>query len=250
MKKLPYFGFFLLAVILLLTFTHAFPDQVFSQEKGSANRNFLSEADSLYRAHRYEEALQRYEYYLRTSPPAQQWHYAFLRTAELYGIRGDWNQARMRYERLLTIKTDSGIALKARYGAGQANYKLGNYQEAERILENLSASSLPGELRFKTNALLTELSLQSGNTTQAFSRLLLVEKDLPYGEEEWFQDLKTRLLTRANSLDLEKLADMYRDTPLTAGVLLQLVKMEMQAGHPEKAGTWLATLQQRFPEQP
>ncbi len=77
-----------------------------------------------------------------------------------------------------------------------------------------------------------------------------MEKDLPYGEEEWFQDLKTRLLTRANPLDLEKLADMYRDTPLAAAVLLQLAKVEIQAGHPEKAETWLTTLQQRFPDSP
>ena len=97
---------------------------------------------------------------------------------------------------------------------------------------------------------LTELSLQAGNLAQAFSRLLLVEKDLPYGEEEWLQDLKTRLLSRANTLDLEKLADLYRDSSLTAGVLLQLVKLELQAGRPEKAGTWLTTLQQRFPESP
>ncbi len=157
---------------------------------------------------------------------------------------------RLRYERLLAVKTDSGIALRARYGVGQANYKLGNHLEAERILENLSASSLPGDLRFKTNALLTELSLQSGNIAQAFNRLLLVEKDLPFGEEEWFQDLKIRLLSRASALDLEKLADLYRDTSLTAGVLLQLAKMELQAGRPEKAATWLTTLQQRFPESP
>ena len=224
------------------------PTDTFSQEKRTAAPNLLSEAENFYRAHRYENALQLYDQFLRTSPPPQQWQYAFLRTAELYGIRGDWNQALVRYERLLTMKTDSGVALKARYGAGQANYKLGNFQEAERILENLSASSLPGELRFKTDALLTELSLQSGNIPQAFSRLLLVEKDLPYGEEEWFQDLKTRLLTRATPFDLEKLADLYRDAPLAAGVLLQLAKVEIQAGHPEKAANWLSTLQQRFPD--
>ncbi len=187
---------------------------------------------------------------MKTSPPERQGQHAWLRTAEIYGIKGDWIQARTRYERLLAVKTDSGIAFRARYGVGQANYKLGNHLEAERNLENLSASSLPGDLRFKTNALLTELSLQSGNTAQAFSRLLLVEKDLPFGEEEWFQDLKIRLLSRASALDLEKLAGLYRDTPLTAGVLLQLAKLELQAGRPEKAATWLTTLQQRLPESP
>ncbi len=250
MKRFNPLILFLLSVILLLASNSAFLTEVFSQERGSAASNLLPEAENLYRAHRYEDALLRYEQFLRTSPPAQQWHYAFLRTAELYGIRGDWNQARVRYERLLTMKTDSGIALRARYGIGQANYKLGNLQEAERILENLSASCLPGELRFKTNALLTELSLQTGNISQAFNRLLLVEKDLPYGEEEWFLDLKTRLLSRATPLDLEKLADLYRDTPLAAPILLQLAKMEIQTGRPDKAGAWLTTLQQRFPESP
>lgn len=242
--------FFLLSVVVLLAWMNAGPTPAWSQPKSTGGPDLLREAENLYRGHRYEEALQRYEHYLRTSPPEQQGNYAYLRTAELYGIRGDWNQARVRYERLLTMKTDSSIALRARYGAGQANYKLGNYQEAERILENLSASSLPGELRFKSNALLTEISLQAGNTAQAFSRLLLVEKNLPFGEEEWFEDLKTRLLSRANPLDLEKLADLYRDTPLTAGVLLQLAKVELRAGHTEKANAWLATLQQRFPETP
>jgi branched-chain amino acid transport system substrate-binding protein len=250
MKRSTRIFSFLLAIVLLLAFYGTIPPQVSSQERGTSIPNLLREAENLYRAHRYEEALQRYEQFLKTSPPEQQGQHAWLRTAEIYGIRGDWNQARLRYERLLTVKTDSGIAFRARYGVGQANYKLGNYQEAERILENLSTSSLPGELRFKTNALLTEISLQSGNTAQAFSRLLLLEKDLPFGEEEWFQDLKIRLLTRANALDLEKLANLYRDTSLTAGVLLQLAKVELQAGRPEKAATWLTTMQQRFPESP
>lgn len=241
---------YLLPVVLLLAVSSASPTRVWSQERNTTVPNLLREAENLYRAHRYEEALQRYEQYLRTSPPEPQAQHAFLRTAELYGIKGDWNQARSRYERLLTLKTDSGIALRARYGVGQANYKLGNHLEAERTLENLSASSLPGDLRFRTNALLTELSLQSGNITQAYSRLLLVAKDLSFGEDEWFEDLKTRLLTRATPLDLEKLADVYRDTSLTAGILLQLVKVELQAGHPEKAKTWRTTLQQRFPESP
>lgn len=241
---------FILSVVLLLAVHSVLPPLVSAQEKGSGPPNLLREAENLYRAHRYEEALQRYEQYLRTSPPEPQAQHAFLRTAELYGIRGDWNQARSRYERLLTLKTDSGIALRARYGVGQANYKLGNHLEAERALENLSASSLPGDLRFKTNALLTEISLQSGNTVQAFSRLLLVAKDLPFGEEEWFLDLKSRLLTRATPLDLEKLADVYRDTSLTPGILLQLARLELQASHADKAKTWLTTLQQRFPDSP
>lgn len=223
---------------------------VWAQGRGPAPTQLFQEAEQLYQAHRFADALSRYEQFLQTSPPASQGQQAWLRTAELYGIQGNWQEARRRYEALLTMKTDSGLALQARYGVGQAHYKLNNLPEAERVLENLSASTLPAALRFKTNALLTEISLQTGNVNQAFSRLLLAAKDLSAGEEDWFQDLKTRLLSRATLPELTNLADLYRDTPLSAGVLLQLAKLELQADRPDQAASWLRVLQQRFPTSP
>jgi len=240
----------LLVCILLAVAAALWSTVAAAQRRGPAGAQLFQEAEQLYRANRFAEALARYEQFLQTSPPESQGQYAWLRTAELYGIQGNWQEARRRYEALLTMKTDSGLALQARYGIGQAHYKLGNLPEAERVLENLSASTLPAALRFKTNALLTEISLQTGNVTQAFSRLLLVAKDLSYGEEDWFQDLKTRLLSRASLAELTNLADLYRDTPLSAGVLLQLAKLELQAGRPEQAASWLQALQQRFPDSP
>ncbi len=218
MKKFNPLALFLLSVILLLTFSHAFPTEVFSQEKGTANPNLLSEAENLYRAHRYEDALQRYEQFLRTSPPAQQWHYAFLRTAELYGIRGDWNQARVRYERLLTMKTDSGIALRARYGAGQANYKLGNlsgsradsgksqcFQSSRRTAfqDQCPANGIISASREHSSGL--QPSAPGGKRSFLWRRRMVPGSQNP--------------LTHPGPtpLDLEKLADLYRDTPLAAG---------------------------------
>ncbi len=221
-----------------------------AQIQGRTPAQLWQEAEQLYRTHRYDEALARYEQFLRTSPPETQGQLAWLRTAEIYGIRGDWPEARRRYEALLMMKTDSGVAQQARYGVGQAHYKMGNLPEAERVLENLSASVLPAALRFKTNALLVEISLQAGNVPQAFSRLLLAAKDVPPGEEEWFADLQTRLWQRASLAELTSLADLYRDTPLTPGLLLQLAKLELQAGRLEQAATWLKTLQERFPQSP
>ncbi len=246
----PYRRFAAFLWLLLLAAAVIWPAVGLAQRGSPPSAQVLQEAEQLYRAHRFAEALSRYEQFLQTSPPESQGQYAWLRTAELYGIQGNWQEARRRYEALLSMKTDSGLALQARYGVGQAHYKLGNLPEAERVLENLSASTLPAALRFKTNALLTEISLQTGNVNQAFSRLLLVSKDLMYGEEDWFQDLKTRLLNRASLAELTNLADLYRDTPLSAGVLLQLAKLELQAGRTEQAATWVQALQQRFPESP
>ncbi len=93
MKRFSRIIFFLLSVVLFLVFYGVIPPQVSSQERGTSIPNLLREAENLYRAHRYEEALQRYEQFLKTSPPEQQGQHAWLRTAEIYGIRGDWNQA-------------------------------------------------------------------------------------------------------------------------------------------------------------
>ncbi len=226
------------------------PGVALAQGRGPTPTQLYQEAEQLYRANRFAEALARYEQFLQTSPPAALGQQAWLRTAELYGIQGNWLEARRRYEALLTMPTDSGLALQARYGIGQAHYKLGNLPEAERVLENLSASTLPAALRFKTNALLTEISLQTGNVKQAFSRLLLVAKDVGADEAEWFLDLKARLLERASLPELTYLADLYRDTPLTAGVFLQLARLELQAGRPDQAAAWVQKLQERFPDSP
>lgn len=213
--------------------------------------NLLAEADQLYQAHRYDEALARYEQYLRTSPQGEDWQRAWLRAAEIYGIKGNWLQARHLYEKLLgSPDLSSGVALQARFGVGQAQYKLGNLAEAERILGNLTAASLPAELRFKTNALLTEISLQRGEIGPAFNYLLLAERDLAAGEEEWFQDLKRRLLEQATVAELEKIATFYPQAPLAPAVLLQLTRLELQGGRLEKAKEWATTLQQRFPQSP
>jgi branched-chain amino acid transport system substrate-binding protein len=242
--------FFFLGGLVLLAVLAWWSTAGAAPRREAAPAQLFQEAEALYRAHRFAEALARYEQFLQTSPPASQGQYAWLRTAELYGIQGHWQEAKRRYEALLTMPTESGVALQARLGVGQAHYKLGNLLEAERVLENLSASTLPAALRFKTNALLTEISLQSGNVNQAFSRLLLASKDLAAGEEDWFLDLKARLLDRASLAELSHLADLYRDTILTPGVLLQLARLELQGGRVEAAAAWLQTLQQRFPTSP
>lgn len=212
--------------------------------------DLLAEADRLYQAHRYDEALSRYEQYLKTTPQGEGWQRAWLRAAEIYGIKGNWLQARQLYEKLVTAPVDRGVALRARWGIGQAQYKLGNLPEAERVLEDLTASALPPELRFKTNALLTEIALQRGDLSLAFNRLLLVARELGAGEEEWYQDLKKRFLEQATVADLERLAAFYPEVPLAPAILLQLAKLELQDGHPDKARGWITALQQRFPQSP
>ena len=68
MKRSNCRHFFLLTMLVLLAVNGAVPTQAYSQSQGTNNPNLLQEAENLYRAQRYEEALQRYEHYLRTSP--------------------------------------------------------------------------------------------------------------------------------------------------------------------------------------
>ncbi len=212
--------------------------------------DLLAEADRFYQTHRYDEALSRYEQYLKTTPQGESWQRAWLRAAEIYGIRGNWLKARQLYDKLLTAPVDRSVAVQARWGIGQAQYKLGNLSEAEQVLENLTASTLTPELRFKTNALLTEIALQRGDLSLAFNRLLLVAREPAAGDEEWYQDLKKRFLEQATAADLERLAALYPEVPLAPAILLQLAKQELQNGNPEKARGWITALQQRFPQSP
>ena len=114
-------------------------------------------------------------------PPGRQCPLARLREAELLGLLGDWQGSLRRYQALLAREPETDIALKARYGMGRAYFKLGQYQQAAQVLDNLTAADFPRSLRFSTQALLAEIALKQGQVTQAFARLRLAAQDLPSG---------------------------------------------------------------------
>lgn len=215
-----------------------------------AEETLFLQAQESYRRQDYRQARTQYGFYLDRYPQGRHALLARLRLAELVGLLGDWYDSLRRYQALLAREPQGDMALKARYGVGRAYFKVGQYPQALQVLENLTADELPVSLRFSTQALLTEIALKQGRVPQAFARLRLADKDLPGGDKEWFEDLKTRLVEQATPQELENLAELYRDTPLSAVLLLRLATLAQKAGHQEEARKWASTLQERFPESP
>jgi branched-chain amino acid transport system substrate-binding protein len=119
------------------------------------------------------------------------------------------------------------------------------------VLDSLTAATdLPRSLWFSTQALMVEIALKQGQVPQAFARLRLAAQDLTSGDPEWFEDLKTRLLEQATVGELEQLAALYRDNPLSAALLLRLARLSQESGQAEQARQWVATLKERFPTSP
>jgi len=210
--------------------------------------NLFLEAERDYRRQNYRQAWQNYSAYLAQQPQGPRASEARLRQAELLGLLGDWQGSLLKYQDILNRGVEGNTALQARYGIGRAYFKLGRYQQAAEVLESLTASELPGPLRFSTNALLTEVALKKAEMEPAFVRLRLAARDLASGDQEWFNDLKTRLVEQATPADLEHLANLYRDSPLTAPLLLRLARLAQEQGRSADARKWLQVLKERFPE--
>jgi len=218
-----------------------------SPEAGEA---LFQQAEAAYRRQDYAQALADYRAYLSRHSQGPQAFRARLREAELTGLMGDWAGAVSRYETLLTQNPDLDQSREIRYGLGRAYYKLGQYTRALQILEPLTAADLPVSLRFSTNALLAEIALRQGQVEPAFARLRLAHQDLAAGDAEWFDFLKKRLLEQATPADLERLANLYRDTPLSAALLARLAEHARRAGRIEEARRWLTLLIERYPGTP
>ncbi|MFZ5449674.1 MAG: penicillin-binding protein activator [Thermodesulfobacteriota bacterium] len=210
----------------------------------------FQKAEASYRNQAYRQAYQQFSYYLELYPQGSRAMEARFREAEIMGLLGDWQGSLKRYQGVLARQPDQEVSLKARYGIGRAYFKLGEYQQATQVLDNLTATDMPRSLWFSTQALLAEIALKQNRVPQAFSRLRLAAQDLPSGDPEWFEDLKTRLLEQATVADLEQLAALYRDNPLSAALLLRLARLAQDAGKTEEAETWLETLKERFPTSP
>ncbi len=103
---------------------------------------------------------------------------------------------------------------------------------------------------FSTQALLAEIALKQGNIADAYSRLRLAAQELSSGDQEWFEDLKTRVVEAASPEDLERLADLYRDSPLSAALVLRLARLCHQAGQSGETQKWVKLLQERYPDSP
>jgi branched-chain amino acid transport system substrate-binding protein len=216
-----------------------------AQKKGEA---LFLQAESYYHSHEYRRAWPIYAAYLKQNPQGQSVTQASLREAEIFGLLGDWQGSLNTHQSLLNRGVGGAAGLQVRYGIGRAYFKLGRYQMATEVLENLTASELPEPLRFSTNALLTEIALKKGEMEHAFQRLRLAERDLPAGDQEWFNYLKTRLVEQATPEELASLVNLYRDSSLTAPMLLRLARLAQEGGQPEAADKWLQALKERFPE--
>jgi branched-chain amino acid transport system substrate-binding protein len=216
-----------------------------AQNKGES---LFMEAESYYRGHDYHRAWQTYATYLKQNPQGVSANQARLREAEILGLLGDWQGSLNTYKDLLNRGIGESAAYQVRYGIGRAYFKLGQYQTATEVLESLTASDLPEPLRFSTNALLAEIALKKGEMEHAFLRLRLAARDLPAGDQEWFDYLKTRLVEQATPAELEYLANLYRDSALTAPILLRLARLAQEGGRPEEASKWVKVLKERFPE--
>jgi len=243
------FAFLALVWILLSSCATLYPLYPPAQPPASENRGerLFLEAENYYRSQDYRQAWQAYSAYLAQYPQGPNANRARLREAELLGIFGDWQGSLNKYQEILNRGAAGDTALQARYGIGRAYYKLGGYDSAARILEDLTASDLPPPLSFSTQALLTEIALKKGQVEPAFVHLRLAGQQAAAGDQEWFEDLKTRLTEQASPAELEHLAGLYRDSPLTAPFLLRLARLAREGNRPQEAYKWLQTLKERFP---
>jgi branched-chain amino acid transport system substrate-binding protein len=248
-----------LAVLLLVmallpacaTMAPPFPAGGSGSQVWKSETALFQDAEASYRRQAYRQAYRQYAAYLERYAQGSRAMDARVREAEISGLLGDWQGSLRGYRSILARQPQPEVALKARYGIGRAYFKLGEYQRASQVLDNLTAASdLPRSLWFSTQALMAEIALKQGQVPQAFARLRLAAQDLASGDQEWFEDLKTRLLEQATVSDLEQLAALYRDNPLSAGLLLRLARRSQEAGQTGEARKWVATLKERFPNSP
>ncbi len=227
-----------------------FPPSGLPPKVQQTETGLFQEAETSYRRQAYRRSYQQYGEYLQHYPQGDRAMDARLRQAEILGLLGDWQGSLQSYQRVLTRQPQPEVARQARYGIGRTYFKLGEYQQASQVLDSLTAEDLPRSLWFSTQSLLAEIALKQGRVPQAFNRLRLAGQDLASGDPEWYEDLKTRLLEQATVPELEQLAALYPDNPLSAAVLLRLAKVAQDSGQREAARKWAATLKERFPGSP
>jgi branched-chain amino acid transport system substrate-binding protein len=239
-----------MALLPACTLLPAYPPEAPVPQAGGRAATLFQKAEDSYRHQAYRQAFQDYDDYVARYPQGPRVNEARLRAADIWGILGNWRGALARYQRIITLQPEPEISQQARYGIGRSYFKLGEYQQASQVLNNLTAENLSRSLWFSTQALLAEIALKQDRVPQAYNRLRLAAQELSSGDPEWFRYLKSRLLEQATDQELAQLANLYRENPLSAALLLRLARRAQDAKKIEEAYKWVAILKERFPNSP
>lgn len=138
-------------------------------------------ADCRYAHNAFEEALRGYERSVRLAP--SQSSYALFRSAEIYGLKKEYNRQIGALDRLITTHPDNAITAKATYEKGRAYLLSGNTTAAESTLRSAYKQFGSSESGRQAQLQLALLYYNTSRTEQALSSYALLMKQYPRSQE-------------------------------------------------------------------
>ncbi len=137
--------------------------------RGQAAQDQLDFADGLYARGMYRLAVQEYDKFIRESPADRDSALVLYRTGECFHMLEDYKAARARYEDLLSRHASSAHGGAAGFRLGEIHFRLGEYDEAVRVLGKVLERSPDAELEAGARYYLARARLASGDRGAALA---------------------------------------------------------------------------------
>lgn len=215
----------------------------------SPEDELFSEAEKLYLAKAYPEALNRFLKYLSSFPNGSWTEKTLLRVGDIYAATGKPSQALPYYQRLATHYSKSALAPQAELGMLTALFDIGDYQKVIELGQVYVKKTRSAETAAQALEILADAYFRVAlpeEAANAYSRVL-AESSEP-DSSRIIQKLKEAVALMSIS-DVYKLLNRLESSQVKAEILLQAGRKYLESGNPEDAFNVLTVLTEQFPKQ-
>jgi ABC-type branched-subunit amino acid transport system substrate-binding protein len=223
------------------------PKQAVRVGVASGDELFLR-AEKLFQEKIYGKALDAYNEYLARFPEGPRAAAAVFKIGAVYGALGNYAEARVKYDRLITEYPDSPLVPDAAIEILVTLYHEGKYNDVIRKAQDLLKQSLSREHIFRLYVLIGDSYTARGAPSDAVFYYSLAYQNM---EDQERERLIPKLKTAISQLGLSDITTLlrYQEDPLLIGYLLrQLGLLHMTEAKYDDAEKAFSEFIDRFPD--
>lgn len=224
------------------------PKPVVIPVKVDAGNDLFSEAEKMFQAKSYEQALAGYYEYLSRYPDRPSAAAALIKIGAIYMALGKYDESRNCYHRLIAEYPKSSFVPDAWYQILLTLYKETNYEEVIKqsafVLKNLiSRDSI-----FKIYTLVGDSHMAKGTPSDAFKSYLTAYNESEANEKKSMAEKLKAAVLQMGQADMLVILNQLEDGLPKSYIMLQLGLSYTKEEKYEDALTVLSAFIKRFPE--
>ena len=214
----------------------------------SEHEQLFFEAEDLFQNQRLDDAKAAYQRYLQNYPRERWAPAALMKIAQIQQQAGLTDEAATAYSRLISDYPDSPFAVDARLDLAQIRLTNGDFSVVIQMLSEIQEERLQDSQKLRTELLMGQAYLASGNAADAFYHYYSAHQASPPTTDSSILAGLKEAVRELNAEEIGFFLSTVQEPSIRAELQFELAKRQVQTGQYEEALKSLAEFKAAYPD--